>query len=109
MERNCSSCKYEKLNWDSDKCIDCNVSTSNWECKDSEEEKPMNKYKREIKPGVEVDIYDVLIAWNVTNPAIQHAIKKLLQPGQRGNKDATQDLQEAMLSIGRAIELENEK
>lgn len=69
----------------------------------------MNKYKREIKPGVEVDIYDVLIAWNVTNPAIQHAIKKLLQPGQRGHKDAIQDLQEAMLSIGRAIELESKE
>lgn len=53
-----------------------------------------------------VDIYDVLQAWQVTNPAIQHAIKKLLQPGQRGHKTRTEDLQEALVSIERAIELE---
>ena len=53
-----------------------------------------------------VDIYDVLQAWQVTNPAIQHAIKKLLQPGQRGHKTRAEDLQEALVSIERAIELE---
>lgn len=38
-----------------------------------------NKYLREIKPGVWVDVYDVLSAWGVTNPALQHLIKKALQ------------------------------
>lgn len=64
----------------------------------------MNKYARTIH-GVEVDVYDVLVAWNVTCPATQHAIKKLLMPGQRGNKDKIQDLQEAKQAIERAIEL----
>ncbi len=63
-----------------------------------------NKYARTIH-GVEVDVYDVLVAWNVTCPATQHAIKKLLMPGQRGNKDKLQDLQEAEQAIERAIEL----
>jgi hypothetical protein len=63
-----------------------------------------NKYTRTIY-GVEVDVYDVLVAWNVTCPATQHAIKKLLMPGKRGNKDKLQDLQEAKQAIERAIEL----
>jgi len=64
----------------------------------------INKYARTIY-GVEVDVYDVLVAWNVTCPATQHAIKKLLMPGQRGSKDKLQDLEEAGQAIERAIEL----
>ncbi len=65
-----------------------------------------NKYQREIKQGVYVDVYDVLKAFEVTNPATQHAIKKLLAGGKRGHKDLLQDLNEAHASISRAIELE---
>jgi hypothetical protein len=65
-----------------------------------------NKYQRQVK-GTVVDVYDILKAWDVRNPAVQHAIKKLLQPGQRGHKDALQDLREAGQSIERAIELED--
>lgn len=65
----------------------------------------MNKYQKEIKSEVFVDVYDVLKAFNVTCPATAHAIKKLLCPGQRGIKDKEQDLSEAMASIKRAIEL----
>ena len=65
----------------------------------------MSKYDRIIK-GVSVDVYDILTAFNVTNPATQHAIKKLLMPGQRGAKDTIQDLEEAYKSIFRAIEIE---
>lgn len=63
-----------------------------------------NKYVRTIY-GVEVDVYDVLVAWNVTCPATQHAIKKLLMPGKRGSKNKLQDLEEAGQAIERAIEL----
>ena len=66
----------------------------------------MNKYSKEIKPGVFVDVYDVLNAWNVTNPALQHLLKKVLQPGDRGSKTRQQDLQEVFESAKRAIELE---
>ena len=64
-----------------------------------------NKYQRNIN-GATADVYDVLLAWDVRNPAVQHAIKKLLQPGARGHKDVITDLQEAHASIARAIELE---
>jgi hypothetical protein len=65
-----------------------------------------NKYQR-LVPSTTIDVYDVLMAWNVTNPAIQHAIKKLLQPGQRGHKTRAEDLQEALVSLQRAIEIED--
>lgn len=66
-----------------------------------------NKYSREIKPGVFVDVYDVLNAFKTGSAAVDHAVKKLLAPGQRGVKPREQDLKEAIASIERAIEIEN--
>ena len=67
----------------------------------------MNKYSRAIRPGVYVDVYDVLAAFNVTCPAMAHAVKKCLAAGQRGYKDVTQDKVEAITSISRSIELDS--
>ena len=64
-----------------------------------------NKYQREIKPGVFVDVYDVLHAFAVTNPALQHLVKKALAVGKRGHKDAAEDLQDIVDSAKRAQEL----
>ncbi|WP_425070664.1 hypothetical protein [Sagittula sp. S175] len=50
------------------------------------------------------DVYDVLRAYGVADPAVAHAIKKLLVPGARsGGKSAAQDLREAAWSITNAI------
>lgn len=65
-----------------------------------------SKYMHQIKPGVFVDVYDVLMAWSVTNPALQHLIKKALQAGERGHKSREQDLQDIIDSAIRAKELE---
>lgn len=64
-----------------------------------------SKYTKTIR-GVSVDVYDVLQAWGVSNPALQHLIKKALQCGQRGHKDNAQDLQDIIDSAIRAKELE---
>ena len=69
------------------------------------DQRQINKYKREIN-GTSIDVYDVLKAFNVTNPATAHAVKKLLASGKRGYKDVIQDLEEAKASISRAVELE---
>jgi hypothetical protein len=66
---------------------------------------PITDYRREIAPGVLVDVYDVLVAFNVTCPATAHAIKKLLCAGQRGAKGLQQDLIEVRPALERAIEL----
>jgi len=65
-----------------------------------------DKYNRNLK-GVTVDVYDVLKAFNVTCPAMQHALKKMLCSGLRGHKDTKQDKLEAIQSIERSIELDN--
>ena len=66
-----------------------------------------NKYQCTV-PSTTIDVYDVLHAYNVTNPATQHAVKKLLQPGNRGHKDTLTDLREALASIQRAIQIEEQ-
>lgn len=55
-----------------------------------------------------VDVYRVLRLFGVTDPCLQHAIKKLLVAGGRGSKDARRDLREAIDSIERAIEMMDE-
>lgn len=65
-----------------------------------------SKYNRPCK-GITIDVYDVLQAFEVTNPALQHLIKKALCAGLRGHKDREQDLNEILESARRAIELES--
>ena len=62
------------------------------------------KYNRPCK-GIAIDVYDVLKAFNVTCPALQHLIKKALAVGQRGHKDEIEDLNDILASAKRAIEL----
>ncbi len=63
-------------------------------------------FKALPKNVTHVDVYWVLQAWSVSNPAVQHAVKKMLCTGNRGVKDKTTDLEEARDSLNRAIELE---
>ena len=62
-------------------------------------------YHVEIAPGVWVDVYDVLMAWGVINPAYQHLIKKALKPGNRGHKDLMTDAQDIIDSAIRGKQL----
>jgi len=68
-----------------------------------------DKYKKTICDNkgnsVIIDVYDVLVAFEITCPAMQHSIKKLLCAGNRGHKDKLTDLDEAKHSIDRAKEL----
>lgn len=66
-----------------------------------------SKYLRQMLHLVDgrADVYAVLIAFNVTCPARQHAIKKLLCSGIRGKGDCLQDLREARDAIDRAIQI----
>lgn len=66
--------------------------------------KTKNKYLVEIKKGIWVDVYDVLRGFEVTDPAIQHAVKKLLADGT-GDKDRHTNIEEAKQSIERYLEV----
>lgn len=64
-----------------------------------------NKYEREII-GINgeravVDVYRTISAFDVTDPACQHAIKKLLCMGLRGHKDVITDLDDAIDSLNK--------
>jgi chromosome segregation ATPase len=63
-------------------------------------------YRAVPRNTTHVDVYWILKAWDVVDPCVQHAVKKLLAAGRRGAKDSIKDLNEARDSITRAIELE---
>lgn len=56
-----------------------------------------------------VDVYRVLDLFSVTDPCIQHAIKKLLVAGGRGHKNIEKDVQEAIVSLERWKEMRTEE
>ena len=62
-----------------------------------------NKYEREViglnGETAIIDVYRTLSAFNVTDPALQHAVKKLLCMGLRGHKDTMTDLDDAIDSL----------
>ena len=64
-----------------------------------------NKYLRRILPGVWVDVYDVIAAFEVNDGGMQHALKKILACGQRGHKDEAEDRKDILASIKRSNEI----
>jgi len=65
-------------------------------------------YQKSVKHLNWIDVYRVLVLFDVTDPCLQHAIKKLLCAGQRGAKDKKQDVQEAIASLLRYLEMQTE-
>ena len=72
------------------------------------------KYRRKLigwvpgtdKPlAVETDVYRVLDAFKVTDPCLQHLVKKALAAGDRGHKDLAQDYQDIIHSANSAYDL----
>ena len=96
--------KYDPMKVDGEQRVKCGELKIDGEWHES----TINKYTRDCK-GVQVDVYDVLQAFDVTNPALQHLIKKALCVGIRGHKTKQQDLQDIIDSAIRAKELESNK
>lgn len=65
-------------------------------------------YKKPVAGLQFVDVYRVLAFFGVTDPCIQHAVKKLLVAGGRGAKDISQDVQEAIDTLQRWQEMRAE-
>lgn len=66
----------------------------------------MSYYNQQYN-GVKLDPYRVLKVYEITDPAIQHAVKKLLRLG-KGAKTEITDVQEAIESLQRFIEMRDE-
>jgi hypothetical protein len=127
MSEGCHNCKHREKFSSYPLCNAClhshdTNSVSFWEaavpCKD--DEKVENKkstlaqqyphYHKKIPEGVKtVDVYRVLDLFEVTDPCLQHAIKKLLCAGARGAKDMSKDVAEAAVSIRRYQEMRMEE
>ena len=64
----------------------------------------MDKHYDYSYRGGKLDPYRILQIYGITNPAQQHAIKKLLRAG-RSLKPLTQDIDEVMLTLQRWREM----
>ena len=62
-------------------------------------------YKKDVSHLKMIDVYRVLNLLEVTDPCIQHAVKKLLCAGKRGGKSKEQDIREAVDSLNRALQM----
>lgn len=68
-----------------------------------------NHYFKDVSKLDTIDVYRVLSLFNVTDPCIQHAVKKLLVAGGRGaGKDISRDIKEAIDSLRRWAEMREE-
>lgn len=66
-------------------------------------------YYKPVTHLEEIDVYRVLQLYNVTDPCIQHGIKKLLVAGGRGaGKDINKDIQEVIDTLTRWQEMGRE-
>lgn len=64
-----------------------------------------NHYKKDVTHLESIDVYRILELYNVTDPCVQHAIKKLLCAGNRGAKTEEQDIIEARDTLNRKLEM----
>ncbi len=74
----------------------------------NQDSKKYKHYFKDVSNLKYIDIYRVITLWEVTDPCIQHAIKKLLVAGNRGYKDVEKDIQEAVDSLNRWKEMQEE-
>lgn len=67
-----------------------------------------NHYFKDVSKLQTVDVYRVLELFGVTDPCLQHAAKKILVAGGRGSKDIKKDIQEAIDTLNRRLEMYRE-
>lgn len=71
--------------------------------------KEFGHYFKDVSSLVGLDIYRILLLFEVVDPCLQHAIKKLLVAGNRGKKDISTDIAEAIASLTRWQEMREEE
>ena len=65
-------------------------------------------YFKDVSKLKTVDVYRLIELFDVTHPCLQHAIKKLLVAGGRGAKNVETDIQEAIDTLVRYLEMRQE-
>ena len=64
-------------------------------------------YFKDVRDLNVIDVYQVLKLFNVTDPCLQHIVKKALVAGGRGHKDLERDLKDIHDTSKRALEINN--
>ena len=65
-------------------------------------------YFKDVSHLKKIDVYRVIDLWEITDPALQHALKKVLAAGKRGAKNQLQDVAEAIDSLVRFQDMQVE-
>lgn len=65
-------------------------------------------YFKDVSHLKKIDVYRVIDLWEITDPALQHALKKVLAAGKRGAKNQAQDVAEAIDSLVRFQDMQAE-
>ena len=67
-----------------------------------------NHYYKEC-PYETIDVYRVIEIFQITDPCLQHALKKLLVAGGRGHKDINKDVQDIIDTCERWKQMREEE
>lgn len=73
------------------------------------EPNPYAHYFRDVRHLDKIDIYRVAQLFDVSDPALQHALKKIMAAGRRGAKDSAKDVGEAIVALRRWQEMRSEE
>lgn len=69
------------------------------------QEDSRSNYKKDVSHLKTIDVYRVLELFNVTDPCLQHAAKKILCAGNRDGKSQEQDIREAIDTLNRKLQM----
>ena len=70
--------------------------------------KAHNHYFKDVRHLEYIDVYRIIDLYEITDPCLQHALKKILVAGGRGHKDQSRDVQDVIDSCVRWQEMQQE-
>jgi len=100
---------YDTTDWQNSLIERQEVSNRVEQLRSVEAARKHSHYFKDVSSVAQIDVYAVLRLFEVTDPCLQHIVKKALCAGKRGAKDWAKDVQEIADTAQRLIELEQSK
>ena len=100
---------YDASDWKNSLIERQDVSSRVEQLRSVEAARKHSHYFKDVSGVDQIDVYAVLRLFEVTDPCLQHIVKKALCAGKRGAKDFAKDVQEIADTAARLIELEQGK